>query len=128
MVQEEILFKDISCLQLWQPFCLSECNHLCNFVRGHYEEQFCEIILNFDQWFRCRLKDFLSGALAALLLSGANYLCNFGRGHHGKYSCEVILNLNQWFRRRCCLNKSLRTTDEGWTKTDHNSTLSLRLR
>ena len=28
-------------------------------------EQFCEIILNFDEWFRCRLKDFLSRALAA---------------------------------------------------------------
>ena len=34
-----------------------------------YEEQFCEIILNLGQWFRsrCCLKDFLSGALVALL-------------------------------------------------------------
>ena len=30
---------------------------MCNFGRGHYEEQFCEIILNLGQWFRrCRLK------------------------------------------------------------------------
>ena len=57
-------------------------------------EQFCEIILNLDQWFRrrvllkifliwssgsqwfrriCRLKDFLSGALAPLVYSGANH-------------------------------------------------------
>ena len=36
----------------------SRANHLCNFG---------EIILNFDEWFRCRLKDFLSRALAALI-------------------------------------------------------------
>ena len=29
-------FKDISYLQFWQPACLSEQNHLGNFVRGHY--------------------------------------------------------------------------------------------
>ena len=37
-------------------------------------EQFCEIILNFGQWFRrrCCLKDLLSGALGARpLFSGA---------------------------------------------------------
>ena len=28
----------------WQPFCSAERNHLCNFDKGHYEEQFC------DQW------------------------------------------------------------------------------
>ena len=37
-----------------------------------------KIILNLDQWFRrCCLKDFLSGALAALLFCGTNHLCNF---------------------------------------------------
>ena len=39
-------FKDISYLQLWQPFCLAERNNLCNFGRGYYKEQFYEIILN----------------------------------------------------------------------------------
>ena len=45
---------------------------MCNFDRGYHEEQFCEIILNLDKWFkrRCCLKYFLSGALAALLFSG----------------------------------------------------------
>ena len=62
-----MLYKDISYLELWQPFCSPKLNHLCNFGTGYYEEQFCEIILNLGQWFRCRLKDFLSGALAALL-------------------------------------------------------------
>ena len=42
-------------------------NHLCNFGGGYQAEQFCEIILNFDEWFRCPLKDFLSRAPAALM-------------------------------------------------------------
>ena len=42
-------------------------NHLGNFGRGNHEVHFCEIILSLDQWFRCLSKDFLSGALAALL-------------------------------------------------------------
>ena len=61
--------KLISYLELWQPFRSAERNHLCNFGRGYPEEQFCEIIINLGQWFRrrCRLNDFLSGALSALL-------------------------------------------------------------
>ena len=54
MVQEEMSLKDISYLELWQPICSVEWNHLCNLDRGYYEEQFCEIILNLDQWFRKR--------------------------------------------------------------------------
>ena len=64
--------KDISYLELWWPFCSAERNHLCNFGKVYYEEQFCEIILNLDQWFRrCLLKRFLSGALVTILFSGA---------------------------------------------------------
>ena len=61
MVQEEMSLKDMSYLELWQPLCLVERNYLCNFGRRHHEEQFCEIILNLDEWFRrrCRLKIFL---------------------------------------------------------------------
>ena len=79
VVQEEMLFKGISYLELWQPFCSMEGNHLCNFGRGYYEEQFCEIILNLGQWFRrrCRLKDFLSQGLVALLFDGAKPLKQF---------------------------------------------------
>ena len=64
--------KGISYLELWQPFCSEEWNHLSNFGREYYEEQFCEIILNLSQWFRC-LKDFISGALAALLFGGMQF-------------------------------------------------------
>ena len=47
-------FKDIIYLQLWQPLCLPKRNQLCNFGKGPYEEHFCEIILNLDQWPRRR--------------------------------------------------------------------------
>ena len=72
-------FKGISYLELWQPFCSMEPTHLCNLSRVYYEEQFCETILNLGQWFRrrCCLKDFLSGALEALLLSGAELFKQF---------------------------------------------------
>ena len=51
---------------------------MCIFAREYYEEQFCEIILNLGQRFRrrCCLKDFLSGALAALLFRGAKFYKN----------------------------------------------------
>ena len=59
-------------------FLFSGRNHMCNFGRGDYEEQVCEIILNFGQWFRrCCLKDFLSGALVALLFSGVEPFMQF---------------------------------------------------
>ena len=45
VVKEEMLFKDISYLELWQPFCSAEQNCLYNFGRRHHEEQSCEIIL-----------------------------------------------------------------------------------
>ena len=85
-------FKGISYLEFWQPFCSAECNLLCNLGSGYYEEQFCEIILNLGLWLRrrCRLKDFLSVALAALLFSGVKTFMQFERGHHGRHSCIVI--------------------------------------
>ena len=65
-------FKDISYLELWQLLCSAGRIHLCNFGREHHEEQFCEIILNLDNWFRrCHLKDFLSRALETLMFDGA---------------------------------------------------------
>ena len=88
VVKEVMSFKDNSYLELWRPFCSVEQKLLCHFGKGHYEEQFSEIVLNLDQWFRmiCRLKYFLSGALAALVFSGAEPLCNFERGHHGEHT------------------------------------------
>ena len=72
-------FKGNSYLDIWQPFCSAECNNLCIFGRGYYEEQFCEIILKSGLWFRGRLslKFFSSGALAALLFDGAEPFMQF---------------------------------------------------
>ena len=66
-----MLFKDISCLELWQPLCSMERENLCNFGRVHHEEQFCEIILNLDQCLGIDAikRHFLSRALAAPLFS-----------------------------------------------------------
>ena len=33
--------------KLWQQFCSAEQNHLGNFVRGPYQENFCEFIFEF---------------------------------------------------------------------------------
>ena len=78
VVKEEMPFKDNSHLEVWQPFCSAERKHLCNFDRQCYEIQFCEIILNLDQWFRGRcLKESLSGALAAVLFDGAEPVMQF---------------------------------------------------
>ena len=93
-----MLFKGISYLELWHPFISAECNHLCNFGRGFYEEQFCEIILNLGQWFRRRcllIKRFLiwSSGDPPVRWSGTIY-ANIVRGHHGEHSCEVIRNLD----------------------------------
>ena len=75
---EEMLFKDISYLELWQPFCQAEQNHLCNFGRRCYEEQCCEIILNLCQWFRrCRLKHSYLELWQPSCLWERNHLCHF---------------------------------------------------
>ena len=90
-------FEDISFLELWQPFCSVEQIHLCNFGKGYYEEQFCEIILNLDQWFRrrCLLKIVLIWSFGGPFVqqSGTssgerNHLCNFGRGYQEEHYFE----------------------------------------
>ena len=92
-------FKDISYLELWRPFGSAEKTICVIFVRGHYQEQFCEIILYLGQWFRCRLKTFYLELWRLLHLAKWNHLCNFGRSHYEEQFCKIILNLNQWFRR-----------------------------
>ena len=93
--------KDISYLELWQPLRSVEWNHLCNFDRMHHNEQFCEIILNLDQWFRkrFRFKIFLIWSSGDPYFSGAEPFLQSGRRHHEEQFCEIILNKDQWFRR-----------------------------
>ena len=74
---------------------------MCNFVRGHYEEHFCEINFEFRLLVQMLLKDILSTTLAAILFRGARPFAHFGRGHYQEHFCEIILNLDQLFKRRC---------------------------
>ena len=70
---------------------------MCNYGRGHNKEQFCEIVLNLDQWFnrRCRYLELWWPFCS----EEPNHLCNFGIGYHEEKFFEIILNLDQWFRR-----------------------------
>ena len=42
-VVQEMSFKEISYLELWQPLCSVDWNLVCNIGRRHHEEQPCEI-------------------------------------------------------------------------------------
>ena len=68
-----MLFTGISYLELRQPYCSAEGNHLCQFGRGYLEEhfEFGSVIR------RYLLKDFLSGALVALLFGGVEPFMQF---------------------------------------------------
>ena len=69
LVQEMVLFKRFSIYSLvailfrraklfvqlfiaWWPFYSGVQNYLCNFIKGHFEEQMCEIISNLGQSLR----------------------------------------------------------------------------
>ena len=96
VIQTKMLFKDISYIELWQTLCSADLNHLCNSGRRYHEEQFCEIILNLDQWFRrkCHLKVFLIWSSdSPFAQHSVSILCNFGRGYNEEQFCEIILNL-----------------------------------
>ena len=53
-------FKDITYLEVWRHLFSAEQKTIVQ-ARGHYEEQFCKIILNLEQWVRrkCRLEIFI---------------------------------------------------------------------
>ena len=69
--------KDISYLELLLLFCSAERNHLCNIERRHDEVQFCEIILNLNQWFRrkCPLKVFLIWSFGSHFVQRSMTIC-----------------------------------------------------
>ena len=74
-----MLFKVFLILSSGNPFVRLSVTICAIYGRKYKEDQFCESILNFGQWFkrRCRLKDFLSGALAALLCGEAKPFMQF---------------------------------------------------
>ena len=54
-----------------------EQNQLFNFSRGHHEEQFCEIVLKLDRWFRrCHLKTFLIQSSGGHFVQQSRTICS----------------------------------------------------
>ena len=54
-----------------------EKNHVRSFGPGLYEEHFCEMILNLDQWLRrrCRVKTFLIYSSSGLFVRWSGTIC-----------------------------------------------------
>ena len=115
-------FKDISYLDFWRPFCSAEWNHLCNFGRGHYEEQFFVINLQFGPMVQEEMafKRFLiwssggppvqSRTIYAILKEG------IGENIHFSYIKLGLVVQEMSFKE-----KVNGRTDGRRTKTDHNS-------
>ena len=73
---------------------------MCNFGRGHHEDQFCEIVLNLDQWIRrsCHLKTFLIYSSGCPFIWPSGTFCVIlVEAIMGNNS--VKLKLDRWFRR-----------------------------
>ena len=56
VVKDDKLFKYISYLELMRTFNSAERNQLSNVCSRHHAEQFVEIVLNLDKWFRRRCR------------------------------------------------------------------------
>ena len=72
--------------------------------------QFCEIILNLEQWFRkkCHYMYFLSGALISPCVQRSITICaSLVEGIMRNNSVNFFLNLGLLFRRRCRLKDYL---------------------
>ena len=90
-------FIDIS-FYLWWPFCSA----VRGFGRGHYEEHFCEIILNLCQWF-IHSKEEMSSKNISIFGSGGHFVQQSGTGlcrtFLGNFlnSCQCCLVIFQFF-------------------------------
>ena len=90
---------------------------MCKLRRGYYEEQFCEIILKLDQWFRgkCRLKDLIwSSGRPPVRSGGTIYAIMKGRIIGNIHERLFEIWTSEWFRR-CRLKK--RFAHDGRTDT-----------
>ena len=70
-------YTEISYLELCLTFCSAERNYFGKFGKGHYVEQFCEIILNSNKWFRrrCLLKIFLIWSSGGPFVQRSGTIC-----------------------------------------------------
>ena len=91
-------FRRRCCLNIFlMPFCSAKQNHQCNFGKGHFWEQFCEIIIYFDQLFRrrCHLKIFLIYSSGGPFVKQAEIFVQLGKGHNEEQFCEIAMNSDQ---------------------------------
>ena len=106
----QMSFKDNSYLELWQPLCSVDWNHLCIIGRRHHEEQCCKIILNLNQWLRrkCRFKVFLIWSSGSPFVQWSITIVQIlVEGIKRNNSVKLFLNLAQWFRRFLILSGAL---------------------
>ena len=82
--QEEMSFQDISYLELWQPLCSMEQNHLFNFGKVLQQEMPFNAISYLELWW-------------PLYSADRKDLCSFGRRHHEERFCEITLTHNENF-------------------------------
>ena len=98
--EEEMSLKDSSYLELRQPLCSVERNHMCNVGRRHHEEHFYEVILNFDQWYRrCRLGIFLIRSSGCPFAQWSEAICAFLIKDIMRNNSVKLFEFGQWFRR-----------------------------
>ena len=55
LVVQEMIFIDISYLELWMLFCSVGQNHLCNIGRGHHEVHFLETLKAIKSHLKCHM-------------------------------------------------------------------------
>ena len=90
MVQEELPFKGISYLDLWQPFCSPERTICSILVEGIQRNNSVKLFEFEDEILKISYLELLQPSY----LVERNHLCNFERRHHGEHSFEVICNLD----------------------------------
>ena len=106
VVHEDMLYKDISYLELWWPFCWRSKTIYAILVKGIMRNNSVKLfrICTSGSGGDVVWRHFLSRVLwKPLCLTEQDHLCNFGRRHNEEQFCQIILNLIKWFRRRCRL-------------------------
>ena len=86
---------------------------MCNFGRGNPEEQFCEIILNLDLWYKDVAYRFLIWSSGSPRVQWKrNHLRIFCIGHYEEQIYEIIFILEQWFQEEMLFEGDSHTNDK----------------
>ena len=80
---------------------------MCSFDREYYEDQFGEIFLNMDQWFRCLSKIFLICSSGGPFVQWSLIICEIFVEGIKRNDSVFFFKLDQRFMRRCHLEDFL---------------------